>query len=267
MDKFTPIIISSLRIFATGSIFIFHILGLYEMKKHHLDFISILIFCFLTGYFSTKVKSVPLFWLKKRIFSIMIPYWIVIIPALILNRILSYKNTSFLTDAITLLGGNLFLHQSVYVIAWYITFILLLYGFIFLQSFAKTPLTNSFIWIIGFMLFHIAFHKGWYFISLGLGYSFTKIIPPPSKIIANKGKLNRVFFVLQDHCYAFFLIHGGVLLLLSQICKFSLIFSLIWGFILSGVGAITLNKISKKLLTLLFKKMILYNLSFEQRII
>ncbi len=117
------ITISVLRIFATSGIFIFHLLGLYDKNNKGIDYLSILIFCLLTGYLSYGIKSNPYNWLKKRFLSILIPYWIVIVPALIINRIICYKNTSILSDVITLLGGNLFLETKVYVIAWYITFV------------------------------------------------------------------------------------------------------------------------------------------------
>lgn len=183
----------------------------------------------------------------------MIPYWIVIIPALLLNRLISYKDTSFGADVITFLGGNLFLSVKIYVIAWYITFILMLYGFVFFQSLAKSFLIKAFGWIIGFSIFHFVLNEEWYFISFGIGFFFAIILPPPDKTIARKGKLNNMLFVIQNHCYSFFLLHGGVLLFLSKICELDFLESFILGLILSIFGAVALNKIAKSVLKLAIK--------------
>ena len=135
MEQIKSISISSLRICATAGIFLFHILGLYGFNQHHIDFYSILVFCFISGYLINKLGKNAFKWFTKRAFKILIPYWIVIIPALIINRIISYKDTTVIEDFITVLGGNMFLDKKVYVIAWYITFVLLLYGFNYFLSF------------------------------------------------------------------------------------------------------------------------------------
>ncbi len=164
------IAISVLRISATAGIFIFHLLGLYGKNNQGMDFISLLIFCLLTGYLSSGIKSGTYEWLKKRFLSILLPYWIVIVPVLIINRIVCYKNTTILLDFITLLGGNMFLKTKVYVIAWYITFVLLLYCFIFFQSFFTNFFLKALAWLAGLLVFSMIFHKGYYFTSFGLGF-------------------------------------------------------------------------------------------------
>ncbi len=246
------VIISGLRIFATSGIFIYHLLGLYGKDNKGIDYVSILIFCLLTGYLSYGEKKNSYTWLKKRFLSILIPYWIVIIPALAINRIICYKNTSILSDFITLLGGNMFLQTKVYVIAWYITFVLLLYFFIFFQSFFNHYFLKVLAWLAGFLVFYLLFDKSHYFISFGLGFFLASFLPPVSKKPAENYRSIKFLFSLQDHCYGFFLIHGGVLIFLYNICKVDFFSSFLFGLGLSFLGSIILNKISKKIRQYIF---------------
>lgn len=233
--------ISSLRICATGGIFIFHILGLYEFNNHRIDFISILVFCFLSGYLSCEVGQNPTQWLIQRVYKILLPYWIVIIPVLLINRIISYKDTSIIGDVITILGGNMFLDKKVYVIAWYITFVLLLYIFIYFQSFFKGIVLTTIAWIIGLFVFTAILDKLYYFVSFGIGFFISKLIIPPNKIDYKKFIFSQILYVLQKYCYSFFLIHGGVLLFLFHILKLDFVHSFLIGFLLSIMGTIILS--------------------------
>jgi len=242
------IAISGLRIFATAGIFIFHLLGLYGKDNQGIDYISILIFCFLTGYLSSGIKSGTYEWLKKRFLSILLPYWIVIVPALIMNRIVCYKNTTILSDFITLLGGNMFLQTKVYVIAWYVTFVLLLYCFVFFQSFFDHYFLKTLAWLAGFLVFYLMFDKSHYFISFGLGFFLASFLPPADKNLTKSNNLVKFLFILQGHCYGFFLIHGGVLIFLYNICKINFSSSFLFGMGLSIIGSIILNKIVKNLI-------------------
>lgn len=235
------ILISSLRIVATAGIFLFHILGLYGFNNLKIDFFSIIIFCFISGYLSCEVGHNPSQWLIKRTFKILAPYWIVIIPALLINRMISYKDTTVIGDFITILGGNMFLDKKVYVIAWYITFVLLLYGFIYFQSFFNGIFLKSIAWIIGLFVFAFAFNKIYYFISFGGGFFLSKIITPPDKSEHKIFFFSRVLYNVQKYCYCFFLIHGGVLIFLFNILKFNFVCSLLIGSSLSMFGAIILR--------------------------
>jgi len=249
--KLKSSLISSLRILATAGIFLFHILGLYGFNNQKIDFFSIIIFCFLSGYLSCEVGHKPSQWLMKRSFKILMPYWMVIIPALLINRIVSYKDTTVIEDFITLLGGNMFLDKKVYVIAWYITFVLLLYGFIYFQSFFNGIFLKSIAWIIGLFVFAFAFNKLYYFISFGAGFFLSKIITPPDKSEYKIFFLSRVLYDVQKYCYCFFLIHGGVLIFLFHILKFNFVYSFFIGSLLSMFGAIILRILT----TLSIKKM------------
>lgn len=254
MEQIKSISISSLRICATAGIFLFHILGLYGFNQHHIDFYSILVFCFISGYLINKLGKNAFKWFTKRAFKILIPYWIVIIPALIINRIISYKDTTVIEDFITVLGGNMFLDKKVYVIAWYITFVLLLYGFNYFLSFFNGFILTSIAWLIGLMIFSLVLNKFYYFVSFGTEFFISKLIIPPEKSEYKKNIYTRALYQLQKYCYSFFLIHGGILIFLYHILKLDFIESFLIGFLLSIFGAIILN-----ILTILFIKKLQYS--------
>ena len=226
------IILSILRLIATAGIFLFHILGIYNLNNKYIDFISILIFCFLSGFLGAKVDVQPHKWIVKRFFSIMIPYWLIIIPVVIINRIIHYKNTTIFMDLITIAGGNLFLKNPVYVIAWYITFVLLLYLFLYIKSISRLP--EIFIWPIGYYIIGYFFNKDWYFISFAFGYLLSRNISYPIKSIRFETRIGLILFDIQKHCYSFFLVHGGIILFLYHILKMSMLNSIIWGILLSS---------------------------------
>jgi hypothetical protein len=239
--RFKSILLSSLRIYATFGIFLFHILGLYGFNNHHIDFFSIVVFCFLSGLLSCELGPTPSQWLIKKAFKILIPYWLVIIPVLLINRILCYKDTSNIQDFITLLGGNMFLDNKVYVIAWYITFILLLYLFIYFQSFFNATYLKLIAWLIGLLFFGVALNKLYYFLAFGSGFFLSKIMTPLSKEEHKESFVSRILFDLQKYCYYFFLIHGGILIFLFNILKLNFIQSFLIGFLMSVLGGVALS--------------------------
>jgi len=255
MDLAISNIASLLRILATLGIFIYHFTKLSGNNVRGLDFISILIFCFLTGYLSVGIRSQPLTWLIRRIFSIMLPYWFVIIPLLCINRIISYKETSMAMDLITILGGNLFLNNPVYIMAWYITFVLLLYIFVFVQSMAKNVIQLLLIWVSAILFGELVLHMLDYFMAFSFGLIFSIIHHPPQKSVSQKNYMGKILFFLQDKCYSFFLIHGAVLLLLfnSNFLN-NKFFIFIFGFLFSGFSAVFLRKITQPLIVILVNK-------------
>jgi len=241
--------LSIARILATLGIFIFHLLGLYGMNNRWIDFVSISIFCFLSGYlsFSINYQRKNLIWIYSKIASIMIPYWFVIIPVLILNRLYSYKETSLLSDFLSFCGFSLFLENPVYVISWYITFIVMIYIFIYIQHFFSNFYAKIAIWIIGFIYFGSFLLMPYYFLFFSLGFFLSKIINPPDKKIIENNWLGKILYSLQDTCFAFFLVHGGILLLLTVEFRMTIYSTFIWGILLSGIGAIVVRRITKHL--------------------
>ena len=243
------ILISSLRIFAVMGIFLFHTLSLYKLENYNIDFYSILIFCFLSGYLSSNIDKLNrISWLKKRFLSIMVSYWIVIIPALLLNRLFGYKKTLLFGDLVTLLGGNMFLHTKVYVEAWYITFILLLYLFIYFQSFAKMPVLKGICWLFGFLLFTYCFKKSYYFLAFTIGFYFSQFVSPPLKAESGQHFLSELLFKIQGYGYDFFLLHGGILVFFSVVLKLGMIETFAIGMLVTILSSLLLNNVSRSII-------------------
>lgn len=207
MAKTPQVFPSIMRIAATLSIFVFHFLGLINHYQYQLDIYAIIIFSFLSGYLGKPGKN-RTEWLKKRYIKIMIPYWIVIIPVIIATSISGYKPITFYRVIGAIFGFNMFITNPIYVISWYITFILLLYLYAFIES-----LYNEFYYIIicmisGLVVFGYFFHESYYFIAFFLGIRFSGFY---IEGIGSSSKISKKLFVVQKYCYAFFLIHGAVL--------------------------------------------------------
>lgn len=246
--------VSIARILATASIFIFHWLSINGYKDCGLDYHAILIFCFLSGYLSLELHIRPYFWLYKRLLSIMIPYWVVIVPCLVANRIFTYKETNWLRDSVSVLGGNLFIDNPVYTIAWYITFVIMLYLFLFIQSLPKDWIKKAVLWCCGGILFGVLLQLTGYFISFSLGYFIARKTMHSKTDVSKLDSANRVLFYIQSRCYAFFLIHGGVFVILFHILNITDIELMIWGVTMSTVGAMILYEVTKPLINKAIQK-------------
>jgi len=243
----SPAIFPSLvRLVATGGIFTFHYLGLFEQYSYRLDFFAILIFCFLSGYLANISKSTRSSWAIRRYFGIMIPYWLVIFSIIFANYISQYKVTSPTALVVTVLGGNMFLDDPLYVIAWYVTFVLILYGYAFVESFFDS-------WhvlicmVIGALLFSICLGKGYYFTAFiaGLRLSGLNFFTYPKMISKKRCQLANCLFILQRYCYSFYLIHGAVLLILVKRTNLTS-FSVFWlTLVISSILSVVLYSISK----------------------
>jgi hypothetical protein len=248
-------LLSLLRLAAALGIFIYHFSTLYGPKIAGTFIPSIYAFCFLSGYLAYTVQPQPLNWLVRRIYAIMVPYWFVIIPVLFCNRMILYKETSVAKDIISLLGGSLFLDNPVYIISWYVTLVLLLYLFIFMQSLANNRIQLLFIWLAAMLFFEVVLHMFDFFMLFSFGFVFSQLQPPPRKSLSQANRTARILFFLQDKCYAFFLIHGGVLLLLFQSGYLRDGYEIfITGFLLTGLGAVLLRKITKPVIEILVNR-------------
>jgi hypothetical protein len=241
------------RILATFGIFCFHYLGLMHLPNASIDTFAIIIYCLLSGYLINIKNVKPDVWFWKRYLMIMIPYWSVILPIIIINKIDNYKNTLFIDDLITVLGGNLFLENPVYVIAWYITFILLLYLYIYIYIILKSKLNKIILILLGSSYF-LYLHCLSFFISFVVGLCMYKYLREDKDVIIGKGAyLSEVLYKIQSYCYPFFLIHGGILMMLYH--KFHLegqnLF--LWGLILSSFLAFILYKLSNPVIKLMVR--------------
>jgi len=208
-------------------------------------FPSILIFFFLSANLASfGVQEQRLNWLVRRVSSIMIPYWFVIVPVVIINRFVLYKETTVLMDLATVLGLNLFLESPLYAIGWFITLINLLYLAVFLQSLSKSAFVKFVVWALGGICMVYLWDMFSYFLAFTLGYLSSRIIPRPKKNRSAMTIRDRILFVVQDKCYAFFLLHGAVLNFLFvklDATGFDLIG---WSIVLTSVGAILLRQIT-----------------------
>lgn len=196
---------SLLRIVATLLIFIFHFYAVSGVEIWWIASYAIMAFCFLTGYLSSITLHERVKWLVKRYYAIMIPYWFVIVPVIIINHFVHYKNISAFDIGLTLACGSLFIDERLYSLSWYITFILILYLYVLIESFVDKKLLAK---AAGLLFFGFFLHTFFYFLAYLIG-CYSKNIKRNAPAI-NKYRL--FAFSVQRYCYSFFLVHGGVIL-------------------------------------------------------
>jgi peptidoglycan/LPS O-acetylase OafA/YrhL len=206
------------RIVATLAIFVFHYLGLLGLYQYRLSMWALFTFAFLSGYLA-NARNVPrVQWAVKRYLSVMIPHWLVIGPVLVANWATHYKPISPSAALVTFLGGNLFLENPLYVITWYVTFVLLLYAYLLVDSFfagwKRLVVTAA-----GFMVFGRWLGCGEYYLPFTVGLYLAAWVPPAPRL--SRGEVARraapALFKLQQLCYPFFLVHGAVQLAMIRV--------------------------------------------------
>ena len=245
----SSICFSLARIIATIGIFVYHYLVLIGIYPYRLDFFAILTFCFLSGYFINITKYSRYEWIIKRYLGIMIPYWLVIIPVIIANQIFQYKtHLSFVDYTLTILGGNMLLSDPLYVIGWYITFVVLLYSYAFMESLFKSW-KKFLIIVLGVFIFFIWLDKGFYFLSFFIGLRLSEwcAVSWSKEGDSFRRKITRILFVAQRYCYSFFLIHGAVLLFFFRKTDVSAINMFVISFIITILLSIVFYGTSEKL--------------------
>lgn len=215
--------ISLLRIVATMLIFVFHFLGLFCLNNKNLDLVGISIFSFISGFLIYPLDMPTGKWIKKKYLQTMIPYWLVITFVIIINYYIGYKHKSLIELLIIFFAGGMFVTKPLYVIAWYITFILSLYGmFVFCFSFK-----NNYVKFINFSIsiavyVFIIKHPSVYALSFIAGILLKKMSLQKSNIpLINHNSFSNTLFYIQNRCYSFFLIHGGVLLFFVKMVPLS----------------------------------------------
>lgn len=141
-----------------------------------------------------------------KIISVIIPYWLVIFPAVVINRVIFYKNTSIVDDFLTVVGGGLFVDNPVYVICWYISFVILLYFFIYLYTIYIGIFIMIALLIFSLFCFYYFFHMHKYFISFVIGIFFSNFTTSMSKKVSVDSKIGLylILFLIQEKCYCFF---------------------------------------------------------------
>lgn len=252
--------ISCVRIIAAVFIYIFHFQRLYNLPHYSLDMYGISLFLFISGFFSCQRNRSLHVWLLKRFMSIMIPYWSVILVVLFINDVIKYKQTTLISNIIVFLGGSMFLEDPVYVISWYITLILLFYIGVYMVKLLKYIwLQVPFFIILFFIFLYVTKEPILYFIAFVVGYGakcFSEFCP---RILFHKlnflDRVNKILFIVQNHCYSFFLIHGGILLFLITVLRLNKALSFILGFIITSLCAYYHNMLSDFILKKLERRL------------
>ena len=241
---------SLVRIAAMLWIFIYHYLVMLDIEHYPFfrSIYAVMVFCFLSGYFSITIKSAPHKWILKRYFRIMIPYWIVMVTMIMANCYVQYKQTTILDTLIILSGGSLFLSDPLYIISWFITLILLLYATVYLYTVIPSPFKFVFL-ALAFYLFSLKAYASCYFISFFLGLFFRKNLDKNNRISASKSTFSRKvatsFFKIQGYSYCFFLVHGAVLHLFVKMMMGQPVKIFLLSFVLSGVSSVFLYEADK----------------------
>lgn len=252
---------SMFRIIATLLIFLFHSLRQSNIAVYDLNIVGISIFCFLTGFFSYPIRGSVLTWFFNRAQKILIPYWLVIIPVIAVNYYYNYKENSLFELIIIAMGGAMFIEDPLYVVSWYITFILILYAGVSLYTKFKSAINRFLFLILGVSVYYLIVHKLFiYLIMFIIGYLFKVIrslINRDSFPTVSNSLINNSAFIIQNHCYSFFLIHGGVLISLKEFFSFKTELYIVFAFIISSVLTIFHRHIANNILEYLQTKQVL----------
>lgn len=216
--------IGLLRIVATFLIFLYHLQGLYKAPQYSLDTIALIILLFISGYLIMPgTGKLPDRWLQRRFFRILIPYWLIMPFVIVANEIYQYKEISIVEYIISYLGGGLFLGNTIYVINWFITFILICYLFAYL-IYNKHILLQVLLSCIFCLVF--CFRFKWliiYAFSFCLGFFYGKYFKNDITAAKSKASINQwdtIIVIIQDYTYYFFLLHAGVLQFFFKIIVF-----------------------------------------------
>jgi hypothetical protein len=142
---------------------------------------------------------------------------LVIFPVIVANQVFQYKPVGLWTQIVTILGGNLFLDNPLYVIAWYVTFVLLLYVYAVAESFCNSW-QKIICMAVGAALFYSGSFVGKYFIAfiVGLRLSDWRPLRSSAEVGNARRRIASFLFVIQRYCYRFFLLHGAVLLIFAK---------------------------------------------------
>jgi len=245
---------SVLRLTACAFIFAYHFLVLQDQPSYGLGSYGLYIFFFLAGWFAVYGNKDAVTWLKGRLRRILVPYWPVIAVVLIANRIVGYKETTLLKDAMTFAGLSFFVRDPVYVISWFITFLMMLdLSFFVFRVLEKNSLrvvylvvllAAAHVWVplqiravelfyIGAGIGHLA--RGWDGCSGFLSRRFTWF-----------RHINQALFRVQNYTYSFFLIHGAVLIAVFKALRMSGAQALGLALLLSIVFAYAHNRLLRR---------------------
>jgi hypothetical protein len=186
----------------------------------------------------------------------MIPYLIVIIPVVFMNHIEHYKVVTLPSAVITILGGSLFLREPLYVIGWYITFILLLYCYGYVETYFSGYRMAILMVIVALVFAFRLNYRVLYFVSffVGLRMRDRRFGEAPPDASRSGDRLAETLFFLQRYCYPFFLVHGAVLLMFTRKTHLSNGMVLLSAFAISCICAIVVYTLAKPIQTFVIRK-------------
>lgn len=261
VKDFVSLVNSVMRILATMIIYKFHCEMQYDTSsKHHL-FIAFSFFLFISGYYSTIVNKSPVVWIVDRLKRIYIPYWVVIAGVVVVNLFADYKEVGYKELFFLLIGGNLFVEHKLYVIAWFVSAIVIMYLCVFVMNYFRY-ISVRIVILVSLVCLLMSYGMPIdFFIFFGLGYAIHSILIQSGlefKYIFVNDNVYKFYNTvaipirfIQDFSYEFFLVHGGVVLFFTKIIHTQYYVALYGGLVATIVGAIALKKIASKIGVLL----------------
>lgn len=245
------------RIVATAIIYIFHCGAHYNLVTDRSLFYAFTLFLFISGYYASPQGASPHKWLLKRLKKIYIPYWIVIVGVIATNEYFKYKSVSLTEIFFLVIGGNLFIEHKLYVIAWFVSAIILFYLYVyfthvFTSVAARIPIT--------ILIFGTLYQFGipvYFFVSFAVGYGLkfvfrrTGLSGHPMLLPEKFGmffmRIYKPLMRVQNYSYYFFLLHGGVVLLFAKVLQTGFTTALLGGTALTALASIPLKSISDRI--------------------
>lgn len=251
-DVAVSVLHSLLRAAATLAIFIFHIKGLYGYDNKHMVDCAFSAFMYLSGFYCVIKDQSPGEWLTSRLKRIYLPYWFVCSAVIAADAVTQYKELTFAKVVVLLAGGNFFLEDNLYTVAWFVTVVVLYYAAVFLlYSFREAVYWAVLIFVIIYLYYRIGIHLSFsFFFFFGFIFHFLLknskllLLKFPMKGVKLQVVMNvRVLLRYVDSIsYEFYLTHGIVLLCFCRVLKLNYITCLYLSFATSLLSAFFLKQ-------------------------
>lgn len=247
---------SVLRVVATLIIFVFHCNGLYGHANGRMLLVSFALFMFLSGFYCFIGNRSSFEWIVRRLKRIYVPYWAVAALVIVSNEVFRYKSVSLVDLLVFVAGGNFFLRTNLYVIAWFVSVMILLYICMFIVSLQNknstklivTLLLSAALLSIGLPLYFLVF----FFVGYSLHYLLKRAGILSVRLGCGSVNCRRLQYVhaklrwVDGISYEFYLLHGAVLLCFYKIVHVSYASCLLVSFVLTVMGAVALAKFSNR---------------------
>ena len=249
-----------LRWLACSMIFFHHYLkSIGQISNYGLSpIIAIGIFCLLAGAFSQSRINDTVGWLRKKIFRILVPAWIIGIPMLVLNMVVQAKPKGFFSVVMELIGLQFFV-TPLFEATWFVTLILGLYLAVFLSGLAKKgrlallALLCLMLYLVmntwGTLEYLLGGKLAFWIIAFFMGYMLSNQTKNGLRAVdrwLNNRLAHRSYPPIPpipDVTYYFYLVHPPVLYLLSRAAHFSPETCFFWGVFVSMTASFVVEKV------------------------